>query len=50
MLKNKIIILTGATDGIGKQTAFMFAQNGANLILHKKYNEKGNQIKDDIIV
>ncbi|MEA3317958.1 MAG: SDR family NAD(P)-dependent oxidoreductase [Bacteroidota bacterium] len=49
MLKNKIILLTGATDGIGKQAAFMLAQNGANLIIHGKEIEKGNKIKEDII-
>jgi len=49
MLKNKIIVLTGATDGIGKRTAFMLAQNRANLILHGKNLEKGNRIKNEII-
>jgi len=49
MLKNKIIVLTEATDGIGKRTAFMLAQNGVNLILHGKNIEKGNHIKNEII-
>ncbi|MEN8153402.1 MAG: SDR family NAD(P)-dependent oxidoreductase [Acidobacteriota bacterium] len=49
MLKNKIVLLTGATDGIGKQTAYKLAQNGVNLIMHGKNIEKGNKIKDEII-
>ncbi|MCK5836804.1 MAG: SDR family NAD(P)-dependent oxidoreductase [Desulfobacula sp.] len=49
MLKNKIILLTGATDGIGKHTAFMMAQNGAVLLLHGKNFEKGDKIRHEII-
>lgn len=49
MLKNKTILLTGATDGIGKQAAFMLAQNNAILLIHGKNPEKGNEIKDEII-
>jgi len=49
MLKNKIILLTGATDGIGKQTAFMLAEKNANLIIHGKNIEKGNRVKEEII-
>ena len=49
MLKNKIILLTGATAGIGKRAAFMMAQAGAVLLMHGKNFEKGNLIKDEII-
>jgi NADP-dependent 3-hydroxy acid dehydrogenase YdfG len=32
-VKNKLVLITGATAGIGKACATLFAQNGANLIL-----------------
>ena len=49
MLKNKIILLTGATDGIGKQTAFELAEKSAILLMHGKNLSKGLKIKDEII-
>lgn len=33
LLKNKVVIITGANRGIGKSIAETFAENGANLIL-----------------
>ncbi len=33
LLKNKTILITGASRGIGKETAILFAREGANLIL-----------------
>lgn len=49
MLKNKIVFITGATDGIGKRAAFMLAKNSADLIIHGKDIEKGNKIRNEII-
>ncbi len=33
-MKNKIVLITGSTDGIGKQTALELAQKGAEIIIH----------------
>lgn len=49
MLSNKIILLTGSTDGIGKKAAFMLAKSGAILLMHGKNIEKGRKIRDEII-
>lgn len=39
-LKNKIILITGATDGIGKQTAIDAAKKGAQVIIHGRDDER----------
>jgi short-subunit dehydrogenase len=33
-MENKIVLVTGATDGIGKQTAYELADKNATVILH----------------
>jgi short-subunit dehydrogenase len=50
MTKNKIILLTGATDRIGQRTAFRLAEKGVTLLMLGRSSEKGNIIKKEIIV
>ncbi len=49
MLSNKTILLTGATDGIGLQTAHELAKLNIKLILHGKNPDKGNKITEKLI-
>lgn len=39
-MKNKIVLITGATSGIGESCAVKFAQEGAKLILNGRNREK----------
>ncbi len=41
-------LITGATDGIGKETAIGMAKNGYNLILIGRNEEKGKKVSDEI--
>ena len=49
MFANKTILLTGATDGIGLQTAGELAKLNIKLILHGKNPDKGNKIIEKLI-
>ncbi len=42
--KGKIVVITGATSGIGAQTALRFAQEGALLVLLARREELGNEM------
>lgn len=46
MLKNKIAIITGASSGIGYETAKLYAENQVNLLLLSRSIDK---IKDDLL-
>lgn len=43
---SKVAMVTGATSGIGKQTAVIFAKHGYNLIITGRRREKLKELKD----
>ena len=45
---NKNCIITGASDGIGKQTAIELAKLGYNIGLVGRNQEKGDEVLDEI--
>lgn len=47
-LKNKTIIITGASSGIGAAAAFLFASSGANVVLGARREAQLNQITGQI--
>jgi len=47
-MKDKIVIITGATSGIGKVTAKALAAKGARLYLPVRNMEKGQKLKEEI--
>lgn len=49
LLKNKVILVTGAGDGIGATAAKSFAEHGATVILTGKTIAKLENVYDDII-
>ena len=46
--KNKTVVVTGSGSGIGRATAILFAENGANVAV-SDINEKGGQETLDVI-
>lgn len=47
-VKNKIILITGSTDGIGKATALQLAAMGVTIIVHGRSTERCQRACDDI--
>jgi len=47
-LKDKIVLVTGASRGIGKAISIAVAQSGAEVILVARDEEKLKQVKEEI--
>ena len=47
-MENQVILITGATDGLGKQVALDFASAGAKVLLHGRNPDKGRAVCDEI--
>ena len=49
MIKNKNIVVTGATRGIGKEIAFTLVENGANVAInYRTFNESIERLVEDL--
>ncbi len=46
-MEKKTILVSGATDGIGKQTAWTLARMGANVLVHGRDKQKGIRVMDE---
>ena len=47
-IKNQVILITGATDGLGKRVARDLAARGATVLLHGRSREKGEAALQEI--
>lgn len=47
-LENKVAVITGATSGMGLETAKLFLAEGAKVVLTGRSQEKLNALKDDL--
>jgi NAD(P)-dependent dehydrogenase (short-subunit alcohol dehydrogenase family) len=48
-LKNKIVLITGATSGLGKETALGLARLDATIVFTSRDRLKGEKIRDELV-
>ncbi len=46
--KNKVVLITGASSGIGKQTAIEFARHGSTIILVARRRNKLEEVEQEL--
>jgi NAD(P)-dependent dehydrogenase (short-subunit alcohol dehydrogenase family) len=49
-MKSKTVLITGATDGIGKATAHRLAEMGARVLIHGRDAQKAEVTRDELIL
>ncbi|NTV27328.1 MAG: SDR family oxidoreductase [Methanothrix sp.] len=47
-MDGKVVLVTGSTDGIGKQTAYSLASKGAIVLLHGRNPSRGESVLEEI--
>ena len=47
-IKNKVVIITGASSGIGKATSHLLSENGAKIVLAARNKDKLEQVVNEI--
>jgi NAD(P)-dependent dehydrogenase (short-subunit alcohol dehydrogenase family) len=48
MMDGKVVLVTGSTDGIGKQTAYNLASKGAIVLMHGRNPSRGESVLEEI--
>lgn len=46
-LQDKVVVITGGSTGIGKATALLFAEQGANVLITGRREEKLKEVKEE---